>query len=155
MYKLPAHFKDLCIHFLLLLFQAEPACQLTDHCVAGSHWGEKRKTSGNCGSSLDAACSFGLALCIVCLFIAVFLNKEKTSGCVFKGKEADTFLIAVSCVFVETWSRWQPWSPCSVTCGDGIRERFRECLTSSPAKPGCAGSPKETSLCSLEECVCM
>ncbi|NXA08568.1 THSD1 protein, partial [Sapayoa aenigma] len=53
---------------------------------------------------------------------------------------------------METWSPWQPWSPCSVTCGDGIRERFRECLTSS-AKPGCAGSPRETSLCSLEECV--
>ncbi|KAM3677399.1 thrombospondin type-1 domain-containing protein 1 isoform 1-T3 [Ammospiza maritima maritima] len=54
---------------------------------------------------------------------------------------------------METWSRWQPWSPCSVSCGDGIRERFRECLSSSPAKPGCAGSPRETSLCSLEECV--
>ncbi|NXN15426.1 THSD1 protein, partial [Indicator maculatus] len=53
---------------------------------------------------------------------------------------------------IETWSPWQPWSPCSVTCGDGVRERFRECLTSSPAKPGCAGSPRETSLCSLEEC---
>ncbi|KAM9390157.1 thrombospondin type-1 domain-containing protein 1 [Phaethornis superciliosus] len=54
---------------------------------------------------------------------------------------------------METWSPWQPWSLCSVTCGDGVRERFRECLTSSPAKPGCAGSPRETSLCSLEECL--
>ncbi|KAM6140854.1 LOW QUALITY PROTEIN: thrombospondin type-1 domain-containing protein 1 [Pterocles gutturalis] len=54
---------------------------------------------------------------------------------------------------METWSPWQPWSPCSVTCGDGVRERFRECLTSSLAKPGCAGSPRETSLCSLEECL--
>ncbi|NXS59240.1 THSD1 protein, partial [Brachypteracias leptosomus] len=54
---------------------------------------------------------------------------------------------------METWSLWQPWSPCSVTCGDGVRERFRECLTSLPAKPGCAGSPLETSLCSLEDCL--
>ncbi|NWH62431.1 THSD1 protein, partial [Geococcyx californianus] len=54
---------------------------------------------------------------------------------------------------METWSPWQPWSPCSVTCGDGVRERFRECLTSLPSKPGCAGSPRETSLCSLEECL--
>ncbi|CAM4408737.1 thrombospondin type-1 domain-containing protein 1 isoform X1 [Lepidochelys kempii] len=53
---------------------------------------------------------------------------------------------------IETWSLWQPWSPCSVTCGDGVRERHRECLTSLPAKPGCVGTPKETSLCSLEEC---
>ncbi|OPJ67165.1 thrombospondin type-1 domain-containing protein 1 isoform B [Patagioenas fasciata monilis] len=54
---------------------------------------------------------------------------------------------------METWSPWQPWSPCSVTCGDGVRERFRECLTSSPTRPGCAGPPRETSLCSLEECL--
>ncbi|NXC47002.1 THSD1 protein, partial [Penelope pileata] len=54
---------------------------------------------------------------------------------------------------METWSPWQPWSPCSVTCGDGVRERFRECLTSLPMKPGCTGSPKETSLCSLEDCL--
>ncbi|XP_067418853.1 thrombospondin type-1 domain-containing protein 1 [Emydura macquarii macquarii] len=53
---------------------------------------------------------------------------------------------------IETWSLWQPWSPCSVTCGDGVRERHRECLTSLPAKPGCVGTPTETSLCSLEEC---
>ncbi|XP_006259936.2 thrombospondin type-1 domain-containing protein 1 [Alligator mississippiensis] len=53
---------------------------------------------------------------------------------------------------METWSMWQPWSPCSVTCGDGMRERHRECLSSLPAEPGCAGSPKEASLCSLEEC---
>ncbi|XP_068529889.1 thrombospondin type-1 domain-containing protein 1 [Anas acuta] len=54
---------------------------------------------------------------------------------------------------METWSLWQPWSPCSVTCGDGVRERFRECLTSSPANPGCAGPPRETSSCSLEDCL--
>ncbi|NXP03408.1 THSD1 protein, partial [Thinocorus orbignyianus] len=54
---------------------------------------------------------------------------------------------------METWSPWQPWSPCSVTCGDGVRERFRECLTSSPANPGCPGSPREASSCSLEECL--
>ncbi|XP_061850145.1 thrombospondin type-1 domain-containing protein 1 isoform X1 [Colius striatus] len=53
---------------------------------------------------------------------------------------------------METWSPWQPWSPCSVTCGDGVRERFRECLTSWPAAPGCAGPPRETSICSLEDC---
>ncbi|XP_010218005.1 PREDICTED: thrombospondin type-1 domain-containing protein 1 [Tinamus guttatus] len=53
---------------------------------------------------------------------------------------------------METWSAWQPWSPCSATCGDGVRERFRECLTSRPARPGCAGAPRETSTCSLEQC---
>ncbi|XP_078209169.1 thrombospondin type-1 domain-containing protein 1 isoform X5 [Callithrix jacchus] len=52
----------------------------------------------------------------------------------------------------ETWGLWQPWSQCSTTCGDGVRERRRECLTSFPTRPGCPGMPLETSLCSLEEC---
>ncbi|XP_078208865.1 thrombospondin type-1 domain-containing protein 1 isoform X2 [Callithrix jacchus] len=53
---------------------------------------------------------------------------------------------------IETWGLWQPWSQCSTTCGDGVRERRRECLTSFPTRPGCPGMPLETSLCSLEEC---
>ncbi|XP_038617487.1 thrombospondin type-1 domain-containing protein 1 [Tachyglossus aculeatus] len=53
---------------------------------------------------------------------------------------------------IETWSLWQSWTPCSVTCGEGIRERHRICLTSTPAKPGCVGITMEASLCSLEEC---
>ncbi|KAM8975851.1 thrombospondin type-1 domain-containing protein 1 [Pelodytes ibericus] len=53
---------------------------------------------------------------------------------------------------IETWSLWQSWSPCSTTCGDGVRERHRECLTISSDNPSCNGSPKETSLCSLDDC---
>ncbi|XP_061478370.1 LOW QUALITY PROTEIN: thrombospondin type-1 domain-containing protein 1 [Rhineura floridana] len=62
------------------------------------------------------------------------------------------------CVLIQrnvgSWRLWQAWSPCSVTCGDGIRERHRECLTSFPflLKQECAGRQQETSLCSLEEC---
>ncbi|XP_032133192.1 thrombospondin type-1 domain-containing protein 1 isoform X4 [Sapajus apella] len=52
----------------------------------------------------------------------------------------------------ETWGLWQPWSQCSTTCGDGVRERRRECLTSFPSRPRCPGMSLETSLCSLEEC---
>nr|XP_056712396.1 thrombospondin type-1 domain-containing protein 1 [Euleptes europaea] len=52
------------------------------------------------------------------------------------------------------WSLWQAWSPCSVTCGDGVRERNRECLASFPVllKQGCNGMHQEISPCSLEEC---
>ncbi|XP_053236506.1 thrombospondin type-1 domain-containing protein 1 isoform X1 [Podarcis raffonei] len=55
---------------------------------------------------------------------------------------------------VGSWGLWQAWSPCSVTCGDGTRERYRECPASFPfsIKQGCAGRQQETSLCSLEEC---
>lgn len=55
-------------------------------------------------------------------------------------------------VLAETWGLWQPWSQCSATCGDGVRERRRVCLTSFPSRPGCPGMSSETSLCSLEEC---
>ncbi|XP_040282004.1 thrombospondin type-1 domain-containing protein 1 [Bufo bufo] len=54
---------------------------------------------------------------------------------------------------IETWSLWQPWSSCSVTCGDGHRERYRSCLSSSPVNAQCNGNMKETSLCSLEDCL--
>ncbi|XP_037382713.1 thrombospondin type-1 domain-containing protein 1 [Talpa occidentalis] len=53
---------------------------------------------------------------------------------------------------IETWGLWQPWSQCSATCGDGIRERHRVCLTSFPSRPGCPGVSSESSQCSLEDC---
>nr|XP_020643684.1 thrombospondin type-1 domain-containing protein 1 isoform X1 [Pogona vitticeps] len=70
----------------------------------------------------------------------------------------DSALRAKECVLiqrnVESWSLWQAWTPCSVTCGDGIRERYRECLTSLPVltEQECVGRHREASLCSLEEC---
>uniref|UniRef100_A0A8C6SWR1 Thrombospondin type-1 domain-containing protein 1 n=1 Tax=Neogobius melanostomus TaxID=47308 RepID=A0A8C6SWR1_9GOBI len=55
---------------------------------------------------------------------------------------------------LDSWGPWQPWSVCSVTCGEGVRERIRDCLL--PSGGGglkCTGMIKEQSLCSLEECV--
>uniref|UniRef100_A0A8C8Z4S5 Thrombospondin type 1 domain containing 1 n=1 Tax=Prolemur simus TaxID=1328070 RepID=A0A8C8Z4S5_PROSS len=67
----------------------------------------------------------------------------------FSAKEKECMLIQRN---IETWGLWQPWSQCSTTCGDGVRERRRVCLTSFPSRPGCPGMSSETSLCSLEEC---
>uniref|UniRef100_A0A8C2Z5Y4 Thrombospondin, type I, domain containing 1 n=1 Tax=Cyclopterus lumpus TaxID=8103 RepID=A0A8C2Z5Y4_CYCLU len=55
---------------------------------------------------------------------------------------------------LESWGSWLPWSVCSVSCGEGVRERVRECLL--PSGVGgmqCTGMVKEQSLCSLEDCV--
>ncbi|XP_039695377.1 thrombospondin type-1 domain-containing protein 1 isoform X3 [Pteropus medius] len=67
----------------------------------------------------------------------------------FSAKEQECMLIQRN---IETWGLWQPWSQCSATCGDGVRERRRMCLTSFPSRPGCPGMSSETSPCSLEEC---
>ncbi|XP_023407124.2 thrombospondin type-1 domain-containing protein 1 [Loxodonta africana] len=67
----------------------------------------------------------------------------------FSTKEKECMLIQRT---IETWGLWQPWSQCSATCGDGVRERHRVCLTSFPSRPGCPGMSSETSPCSLEDC---
>ncbi|XP_077872202.1 thrombospondin type-1 domain-containing protein 1 isoform X1 [Ictidomys tridecemlineatus] len=67
----------------------------------------------------------------------------------FSAKEKECMLIQRN---IETWGLWQPWSQCSATCGDGVRERRRVCLTSFPSRPGCPGVSSEASPCSLEEC---
>ncbi|XP_035288072.1 thrombospondin type-1 domain-containing protein 1 [Anguilla anguilla] len=63
---------------------------------------------------------------------------------------------AQACVIVqrnaETWGLWQSWSGCSVSCGEGVRERTRECLASSTGGMQCTGMVKEQSHCSLEDC---
>ncbi|CAL8267984.1 unnamed protein product [Merluccius merluccius] len=55
---------------------------------------------------------------------------------------------------IETWGPWAPWSLCSVSCGEGVRERIRPCL-SRPGVAGvqCPGMGKERSPCSLEDCM--
>ncbi|CAK6953906.1 thrombospondin type-1 domain-containing protein 1 [Scomber scombrus] len=54
----------------------------------------------------------------------------------------------------DSWGPWQPWSVCSVSCGEGMRERVRECLLpSGVGEMHCTVMEKEQSLCSLEECI--
>ncbi|XP_008847348.1 thrombospondin type-1 domain-containing protein 1 isoform X2 [Nannospalax galili] len=76
-------------------------------------------------------------------------NFEVSRRSHFLAKEKECTLIQRN---IETWGPWQPWSQCSATCGDGVRERHRVCLTSFPSRPGCPGMSSETSLCSLEDC---
>ncbi|MBN3302708.1 THSD1 protein, partial [Amia calva] len=52
----------------------------------------------------------------------------------------------------ETWGLWLSWSSCSVSCGEGVRERYRECLAPSTGRAHCTGLQRELSHCSLEDC---
>ncbi|KAH7726130.1 hypothetical protein AAVH_06318 [Aphelenchoides avenae] len=48
------------------------------------------------------------------------------------------------------WVEWVPWQPCSITCGTGFRQRFREC----PHGKDCshAGVGFEVQACEKEAC---
>lgn len=63
------------------------------------------------------------------------------------------FFFFLFLVCAELWGPWQPWSLCSVSCGEGVRERVRECLLlSAVGGMQCSGIVKEQSICSLEDC---
>ncbi|KAJ8038941.1 Hemicentin-1 [Holothuria leucospilota] len=52
------------------------------------------------------------------------------------------------------WGSWSPWQPCSRSCGEGIRQRFRRCDSPPPTNGGasCEGSAVEEMMCKIEEC---
>ncbi|KAK7084982.1 Hemicentin-1 [Halocaridina rubra] len=52
------------------------------------------------------------------------------------------------------WSPWDPWSECSVTCGSGVRYRYRYCTAPAPLYEGkpCDGPTTEEEACKLRDC---
>ena len=53
-----------------------------------------------------------------------------------------------------SWSEWENWSVCSVTCGSGLRERTRSCDNPKPSNGGadCVGEALESEACNKEKC---
>ena len=52
------------------------------------------------------------------------------------------------------WSAWSMWTPCSITCSNGITTRMRKCDSPAPASGGqlCDGQQQESEHCSEGEC---
>ena len=61
-------------------------------------------------------------------------------------------LIQIHClsqVFYRQWLSWTRWSECDVTCGDGQRERTRECSTEPAGYEPCEGNSTHSRPCSV------
>ena len=55
------------------------------------------------------------------------------------------------------WSAWSRWSACSVTCGNGTKEKSRQVLTSAKnggdSCRGPSGQSRQIERCNLGSCV--
>ena len=49
---------------------------------------------------------------------------------------------------------WGNWSDCSKTCGEGLKNRTRECNNPKPMYGGrsCEGSSTDVGICKYKEC---
>ena len=65
------------------------------------------------------------------------------------------YLNFVNVISVEggKWSEWSNWTACSVTCGNGTRERTRYCQGGIAGSVGCTGNTTETSTCNKNPCI--
>uniref|UniRef100_K1RFG7 Sushi, von Willebrand factor type A, EGF and pentraxin domain-containing protein 1 n=1 Tax=Magallana gigas TaxID=29159 RepID=K1RFG7_MAGGI len=52
------------------------------------------------------------------------------------------------------WSKWDEWSQCSETCGNGTKSRKRYCTNPAPYNGGkfCTGNHTEVTHCNVKEC---
>ena len=52
------------------------------------------------------------------------------------------------------WGKWNEWTPCAVTCGNGTQKRHRFCNNPAPNNGGleCPGNSSEIRMCITEEC---
>ncbi|XP_066299153.1 receptor-type tyrosine-protein phosphatase alpha-like [Branchiostoma lanceolatum] len=84
--------------------------------------------------------------------ITVMLTRPGTGG---TGREGPSNTIKTAVPVDGSWSDWDDWSPCSVSCGNGTRSRTRTCDNPSPAFGGqdCDGPDRDAESCpDLQEC---
>ncbi|XP_041648005.1 hemicentin-1 [Cheilinus undulatus] len=76
-------------------------------------------------------------------------------GRLCEGKAVEVIMCSVRpCPVPGNWGSWLPWSPCSETCGKGMKSRIRLCNNPPPAfdGPQCDGSDTQTQMCKERQC---
>ena len=66
-----------------------------------------------------------------------------------------SFVLKV-CLCIGIWDQWSNWGECSVTCGQGFRERTRTCQGNqhqNGLRYSCQGPRKDFESCSLPDCL--
>ena len=103
-----------------------------------STWSEYNDCSVTCGNGIRTR-------------TRVCINASPGNRGCHIGEEAEQITCSKEkCIF---WSTWSEYSECSVTCGDGIKTRQRNCINASPGQQGChIGDAAEQIYCSKEKC---
>ncbi|XP_068096243.1 hemicentin-1 isoform X2 [Hyperolius riggenbachi] len=76
-------------------------------------------------------------------------------GSLCKGEDTQTQMCNDRhCPVDGKWSAWGSWTPCSLSCGGGLRQRSRECSSPAPQYGGhkCKGKNYENELCNEDLC---
>ncbi|KAL4222772.1 hypothetical protein ACF0H5_018812 [Mactra antiquata] len=70
------------------------------------------------------------------------------------GDSRDDRICSVQACADGNWSMWSDWSVCSITCGNGLKSRHRQCDNPKPSLLGsdCAGDPVDVSTCFIKAC---
>nr|XP_043882163.1 A disintegrin and metalloproteinase with thrombospondin motifs 13 isoform X3 [Solea senegalensis]XP_043882164.1 A disintegrin and metalloproteinase with thrombospondin motifs 13 isoform X3 [Solea senegalensis] len=117
------------------------------------------------------ACSFTSHDLPACRVLSCQINPEDESSCkrllvplldgtecaphqwCLKGRCVSPDELGSSVVVHGSWSSWSEFSPCSRTCGGGVRHRTRQCNNPRPAFGGndCQGPDVEAELCHQQQ----
>ncbi|XP_060065515.1 hemicentin-1-like [Ylistrum balloti] len=95
-----------------------------------------------------------LVIIVVVVLVLVLLVAAVASLTTVVLKEGNTSKIVGNPPINGIWTDWQPWSACSVTCGNGTVIRSRNCDNPPPSFGGndCEGSASDTQNCTLTHC---
>ncbi|XP_062609288.1 A disintegrin and metalloproteinase with thrombospondin motifs adt-1-like [Saccostrea cucullata] len=117
-------------------------CELPVH-GGWSSWGEWNTCSRTCGSGTKTRLRY-------CNNPMPMYEGNYCSG----GSTNIILCNTNSCPIHGSWSSWSEWNTCSKSCGNGTKDRSRDCNNPTPMYGGdfCNGSSMNTTLCNTDEC---